>query len=75
MALRVKHVGEYGTHATAKKAGFKKDDIVVGMDGATSRFSEGELIGYLLDKHRPGEQIKVMVLRGAERTEFTLPMQ
>ena len=45
------------------------------MDGLTSRFSEGELIGYLLDKHRPGEQIKVMVLRGAERTELALPMQ
>ena len=27
MALKVKHVGQYGAHAAAKNAGFQKDDV------------------------------------------------
>ena len=33
MALRVRHVGEYGEHAVAKRAGFQKGDILVSFDG------------------------------------------
>jgi len=29
LALRVNHLGEYGDHAVAKRAGFKKDDILL----------------------------------------------
>ena len=33
MALFVKHVGQYGAHAAAKKAGVRKGDILVAFDG------------------------------------------
>lgn len=75
MALRVKHAGEYGVHAAAKKAGFRKDDIVVEVDGIQRRISESELIGDLLERHRPGEKVGAAVLRGGERLALTLPMQ
>ncbi len=75
MALRIKYVGEYGTHAAGKKAGFKKDDVLVQVDGVAERISEGELIGHLLQKHQPGERVKALVMRGQERMELTLPMQ
>lgn len=75
MALLVKHVGEYGTHAAAKKSGFLKGDVLVEIADVSRRLSEGELIGYLLQKHRPGEKVKATVLRGQQRLELALPMQ
>jgi serine protease Do len=75
MALFVKHAGEYGIHAAAKKAGFRKDDVLVAVDGIDRRISESELIGYLMQKHVPGDKVKGVVLRGSERVEMTLPIQ
>ena len=75
MGLFVKHVGQYGKHAAGKKAGFQKDDLIVELDGASERISEGELIGRLLQKHQTGDQVKATVLRGDQRVALTLPMQ
>ncbi len=75
LALLVKSVGQYGSHAAAKKTGFQKDDVFVEMDGLTKRMSEGELMGHLLQKRFPGEKVKVTVLRGGQRVELMMPMQ
>lgn len=75
MALVVKHAGEYGIHGAAKKAGFRKDDVLVEIDGHSERISEGRLIGDLLQKYVPGDKVKAVVLRGEERLEFSLPLQ
>jgi serine protease Do len=75
MALFVKHAGEYGKHAAAKKAGFQKDDILVQVDGISTRLSESELIGRLLVKHAPRENVEVEVLRGTEHLALKLPIQ
>ena len=75
MALFAEHVGEYGEHAAAKKAGFKKGDILVEVDGLAGRITEGELIGTLLARHQSGEKVKATVLRGTERIALQLPMQ
>ena len=75
MALNVKGVGQYNKHGAAKKAGFLKDDLIVGIDGMKSRTSEGELIGKLLQTRQAGEFADVTVLRGSERLTLKLPMQ
>lgn len=75
LALRVKHVGQYGKHAAAKKAGFAKDDVLVEVGGLSRRMTEGELIGALLRKHPAGDKVNVTVLRGMERVNLVLPMQ
>ena len=75
MALVCKHVGEYGKHSAAKKAGFLKGDVLVEVDGKSDRTSEGELIGHLLRSHPVGDSVNVTVLRGAERVALKLPMQ
>ena len=75
LALGVKFVGQYNKHAAGKNAGFKKDDVIVELDGHTHRLTEGELMGHLLQKHQPGEQVKAIVLRGQERLTLQLPMQ
>lgn len=75
LALHVKSVGQYGKHAAAKNAGFKKDDVIVELGGVTGRMTEGELMGHLLTKQQVGEKLPATVLRGAERVSLTLPMQ
>jgi hypothetical protein len=75
MALLARGVGQYGKHAAAKNAGFRKDDVLVAVDGLTARMTEGELIGRLLETRKMGEQVEVTVLRGSERVQLKLPMQ
>lgn len=75
MALFVKHAGEYGEHAAAKKAGFRKDDVLVELDGSSARVSESEVIGKILKKHAPGAKMPAVVLRGGERVKLELPVQ
>lgn len=75
MALRIKHVGEFGAHAAAKKEGFKADDIVVQIGDMKLRTTESALIGELLQHHLPGEKIPSVVIRGKERLELKLPQQ
>lgn len=75
MALFVKHAGEYGQHAAAKKAGFQKNDTIVEIDGVTARLTESELIGRLLDKYPAGEKVRATVLRNGQRLKLAYPMQ
>ena len=75
LALRVNYVGEYGDHAVAKRAGFKKDDILVSVDGQTGHLAESDLFRYVLQHKMPGEKIPVTVLREGERINLELLMQ
>ena len=75
LGLRVKHVGQYGEHAVAKRAGFQQDDIVVSVDGNLRRLSEGQLLARLVQTRMPGEKLPVTVLRAGERVTMELPMQ
>ncbi len=75
LALNVRSVGKFGKHAAAMNAGFQKDDVIVAIAGLTSRLTEGELIGLLLQKYPMGTNVKATVLRGTQRVELTLPMQ
>lgn len=75
MALRVKHVGQYGPHAAAKNAGFQQGDIIVAFDGRDDLPRETDLIAYAMQNHQPGERVKVALLRGGKQLELELPMQ
>ena len=75
MALLVKHVGQYGLHAAAKKAGFRKGDVVVSYDGRTNLKRETDVIVYAVTARKPGDRVPVTVLRGKQRLTLMLPMQ
>lgn len=75
MAFNVRSVGMYGNHAAAKNAGFKKDDVILQLDGVARRMGETEMFAHLLQERFPGEKVKATVLRGAEKVELLLPMQ
>lgn len=73
--LFVQYVGQYGEHAAGKRAGFQTNDVIVSVDGKTSRMTESDLIGYLVQNKQPGEKIPFTVLRGGQRLNLELPMQ
>ncbi len=75
LALRVKHVGQYGDHAVAKRAGFLKDDVLIAIDGDRSPLTESGLIAKLLQTKRPSDLIKVTVLRGSKTLELPFAQQ
>jgi serine protease Do len=75
LALRARHVGEYGAHAAAKNAGFVKGDVLVEVDGKSGLLTESQLMAWLVNVRRPGDRIPVVILRDGQRMTLELPMQ
>lgn len=75
LCLRVRHVGQYGAHAVAKKAGFQQGDLIVSFDGLTEPLSETDLMSHAVTKRSPGDKVPVVVIRNGKRIELTLPLQ
>ncbi len=75
MSLLVQHVGQYGAHAAAKRAGLRKGDILVSYAGHDDLQTESQLFAHALNHHRPGDRITVEVLREGRKKEFVIPVQ
>lgn len=75
MALLVKHVGQYGPHAAAKKAGFRPNDVIVEFDGQNNLFTDTDFLVYGVTHCRPGEKVATKILRGGKEMMLKLPMQ
>ncbi|MCA9265299.1 MAG: PDZ domain-containing protein [Planctomycetales bacterium] len=75
MALRVKRVGQYGPHATAKKAGFEEGDIITAFDGHDNLMTESEVLIYGVTKRNVDDQVPVTILRDGMSKELIMPMQ
>ena len=75
LALRARHVGEYGAHAAAKNAGFRKGDVLIEIEESSERLTESQMMARLVNSKRPGERISITVLRDGERIALMLPMQ
>lgn len=73
MALEVK--GLYGKSAPhLKKFDLKQGDIIVGVDGRADAMNESEFLVHLRTKHGPNDAVKLIVLRGSERKELSIPL-
>jgi serine protease Do len=75
MALRVKAVGQYGPHATARNAGFRQGDIIVAVDGRRDLVTEAAVMRYGVQQRKAGDQVAMTVLREGKQREIKLPMQ
>lgn len=75
MALRVKHVGQYGPHAAAKQAGVQQGDVVISFDGKSDLQRETDLIAHGLSARKSGERVAITLLRNGKKVELLLPMQ
>jgi S1-C subfamily serine protease len=75
MVLRAKHVGQYGEHQLAKNAGIVKGDIVTEFGGFSTAMTESQLIMNVLKQYKPGDSVKVKILRNGKPMEmsFKLP--
>jgi serine protease Do len=71
LALKIDHVGEYGEHAVAKRAGLKKGDIIVSFDGRDEPMTESQLFDYTLRQKHRGDKIAVQVIRNGSLQTFT----
>lgn len=75
MALRVKHVGQFGPHAAAKQAGFRAGDVIVEFDDKTNLKRETDVLAYGVTERKLGDKVPVVVLREGKKVTLTLPMQ
>lgn len=53
-------------NAAPLQAGLKKGDILVGVDGKRDLLREADLLAYLMQQKRPGDEVEYSVRRGAE---------
>ena len=74
LALLVKHVGQYGAHAHAKKSGFRQGDVIVAVADHTAAMRESDLFALLLDKS-VGTSIAFTVLRDGKRERLSMTTQ
>ena len=75
MALRVKHVGEYGEHAVAKKAGLRQGDIVVAFDGRSTAHDRDGAPGLRPPAEAARRRGDVIVLRDGGRKTMKFALQ
>jgi hypothetical protein len=75
LALKVTHVGQYNKHAAAKRAGFRKGDVIVSYDGTDTDWRETDFFAYVLAKKKPGDRVPTTVLRGKQTVNLKLPVQ
>jgi S1-C subfamily serine protease len=75
LALRVKHVGQYGPHAAGKQAGFRVGDVLISFDNKTDFQRESDLLAYAVTARKPGDQVSVTILREGQKLMLMLPMQ
>jgi serine protease Do len=72
MALRVEHTGQFAPHDVAKKAGVKKEDVLIRFDGRNDFTRETDLLAYALEKVEPRAAVEAEFLRDGERVKVML---
>lgn len=75
LALRAEHVGEYGEHAVAKKAGLQKGDIITSVAGDDKEMTEAQAMALVLDETKRGDPVKFRAKRGSSELEFEIKAQ
>jgi serine protease Do len=69
-SLLVQHVGQYGPHDLAHKAGVRKGDILIGVNSRTDLLRETDLIADRIRTRKPGEIVTLTLLRDGRQTSI-----
>ncbi len=72
MALRAEHVGQFAPHDVAKKAGVKKEDVLISFNGRSDFARETDLLAYALNEIEPDGTVEAVFLREGERVVVSL---
>jgi len=75
LALLAAHVGQFGEHANAKRAGIQKGDVIIGFDGVTTDKTETNIFAHVLQKPKSNQGVPVTLKRGERiiHTKINLP--
>ena len=66
---------ELGHFVVAKRAGVRKDDVIVAFDGQEGRMTESDVIGRTVQRRWPGDEVAIAVVRNGERKTLTIRLQ
>ena len=75
MALNARHVGQYGNHAIAKRAGLKKNDVIIEFNGDSSDLTESALLKKIVSTFPKGRKVNIKYLRDGKRREAEFRLQ
>tara|TARA_R110002111_G_scaffold262613_1_gene339506 strand:+ start:107048 stop:108376 length:1329 start_codon:yes stop_codon:yes gene_type:complete len=75
MALRIRHLGQYGPHAAAKQAGFQTGDLIISFNGRNDLSRETDLLAYGVNELKPGQTVEVTVVRDKKPLQIKMPQQ
>jgi len=75
MALRIRHLGQYGPHAAAKQAGFRTGDLIISFNGRNDFSRETDLLAYGVNELKPGQTVEVTVVRDKKPLQMKMPRQ
>jgi hypothetical protein len=77
-AFRIKYLVDWGSEAhtgrAAAKAGLRKGDIVVSVEGRTRFESQNHFHAWFRLTRKPGETVEIVVLREKKRVVVALPL-
>ena len=74
-AIRVDYVGWWGPYQAGKRAGFRKDDVMISFDGRRDLKTVNQFYAYAMNKTTKGKNVSVEILRNGKRMKLQLPMQ
>ncbi len=74
MGFLLEHVGTFAPHDIAHKAGVRKGDVLVGFDGRGDFARETDMIAYALREKKPGDSVKLELLRNGTPQTVTMKL-
>ena len=75
MALLVTHVGQYGNHARAKRAGIRKNDVIISFGGRKDLVNETLVTEFAIQVKKPGDRVTIEYLRNGKMQSANLKLQ
>lgn len=75
MALEATHVGKFGQHARARRAGIRKGDVIVSFDGKNDLLSETAINEYAVQRKKPGDKVVIKYLRNGKPKSASIILQ
>lgn len=73
--LKVSYVGNWGPFGVANRAGVKKDDLIVSIDGLTNMRRESDVLDYINQSKHAGETIALRLRRGQRTLSVNYKIQ
>ena len=72
LALRIERLLRW---SPSKQSGFKRDDIIIELDGKRDAMNESQFVAYLRQNYKKGARVKVVLRGGKQRVRKVLKLR